>query len=146
MAADPEISRETLPALTLVGRHWQGSYAEAAQGAVRRLIESLRSDYPEAADVPLYGLSWTDRPEGFRHFCGWPESALNRTLEPDERLTLGPLPCLTSSQPTGDATDAYARLMAHRGALGLSTPEGPTMIDEHRPDGTLRLWLPAAAP
>jgi len=133
---------ENFAAVSLVGKPWEGSYVEAAAGAIGELMTSLRNDLEQGPNAPLLGVSWTEQPGRFRHFVGI------RTISPApvpqglHILELPELSCLTCQHPGGDATQAYARLMAERDKRGFGEGRHPNMIDEHLPDGSMRLWLP----
>ncbi|MBB4188339.1 GyrI-like domain-containing protein [Sinorhizobium terangae] len=62
------------PAQTITGHLWEGTFIEAADGAVRRLIaetqEHRRRAYPDDHSA-LIGLSWNDRSDGFRYLVGY---------------------------------------------------------------------------
>ncbi|MFN4272744.1 MAG: GyrI-like domain-containing protein [Aliihoeflea sp.] len=64
----------TRPAHRLVGRYWEGSYEEAAAGALHSLIgemKELSARHERFWRSPIVGLSWNDRSDGFRYFCGF---------------------------------------------------------------------------
>ena len=120
------------PPRRLAGLAWEGTYVEAADGAVRRLMDDLFArlgDRPET----LWGVSWEDRPDGFRHFVGI-ES--DRDLPGLQWLELPALTSLTADHSGGDATGVYGELQALRDARDMvRRPAGPDMLDEHRRDG-----------
>ncbi|MDK1490020.1 GyrI-like domain-containing protein [Sinorhizobium sp. 7-81] len=62
------------PAQRITGHLWEGTFVEAADGAVRRLIaetqEHRRRAYPHDHSA-LIGLSWNDRSDGFRYLVGY---------------------------------------------------------------------------
>lgn len=61
------------PAHRLAGRFWEGGHAEAADGAIRPLIEEMKSVSAGRSGLwrsPIVGLTWNDRPDGFRYFVG----------------------------------------------------------------------------
>jgi predicted transcriptional regulator YdeE len=61
------------PAHRLCGRYWQGSYGEAARGAIHSLIGDVQAFAAQREGgwrSPIVGLSWNDRPDGFRYFVG----------------------------------------------------------------------------
>jgi hypothetical protein len=61
------------PAHRLVGWFWEGSHAEARDGALRPLILKAKT-FSEASSglwrSPIVGLTWNSRPDGFRYFVG----------------------------------------------------------------------------
>ena len=61
------------PAHSLAGLFWEGSHREAADGAVHGVIERVKALSDRRASLwksPIVGLSWNDRPDGFRTFVG----------------------------------------------------------------------------
>jgi hypothetical protein len=72
------ISLTQRPAHRLAGWYWQGSFAEAREGAIKPLLLRAR-DLSERSSgswrSPIVGLTWNleaaaDRPAGLRHFVG----------------------------------------------------------------------------
>lgn len=121
------------PPRRLAGLAWEGTYAEAAAGAIRRLMEELESKLGERPET-LWGVSWEDRPDGFRHFVGIESEEVVPGLE---SLDLPALSSLSADHAGGDATGVYGELQATRDARGLvRRPGGPDMLDEHRRDGS----------
>ncbi|WP_338445638.1 GyrI-like domain-containing protein [Pelagerythrobacter marensis] len=121
------------PPRRLAGMAWEGTYAEAADGAVRRLIEELCRRLDGRPET-LWGVSWEDRPDGFRHFAGIEAAEAVPGLE---RLDLPALTSLTADHTGGDATGVYGALQALRDRRGMARrPGGPDMLDEHRRDGS----------
>lgn len=61
------------PAHRLVGWFWEGSHAEARQGAIKQVILRARELSERSSGLwrsPIVGLTWNDRPGGFRYFVG----------------------------------------------------------------------------
>ncbi|PDT54327.1 MULTISPECIES: GyrI-like domain-containing protein [Sinorhizobium] len=62
------------PAQRVTGRLWDGTFIEAADGAIHRLIaetqEHRRRTHPRD-HAALIGLSWNVRPEGFTYLLGY---------------------------------------------------------------------------
>lgn len=63
------------PAQSLVGTFWEGTHAQAEAGATREILRRMQAfagdlagDDPWAG--PIVGISWNDRPDGFRYFAG----------------------------------------------------------------------------
>lgn len=143
-SAAPAIAAEFLPALSLVGFTWEGSYEEAATGVIGELMSSLRRTLSLPDDARLFGVSWLERPDGFRHFCGIAAAAAPGAAGLPA-IDLPALACLTTLHPGGDATAGYARLMEERDRRGLAPSAGVGMVDEHLGTrGGMRLWLPYA--
>lgn len=142
MTSDALIAtRAIFPSTQLMGLAWEGTYAHAAAGAIGGLMRDLRRRLALAPDARILGVSWSDRSDGFRHFCGVEIGASDGVLEALDRIEIPARPCLTMAHPAGDATRAYADLMAERDRRGLRARHDPSMIDEHLGDGTMRLWL-----
>lgn len=92
-------SLATRPEHRLVGRYWEGSFEAAAAGALHPLIEEMKrlsARYERFWRSPIVGLSWNDRPERFRYFCGF---ALEGTALPEG--------CEALEVPEGDYADAW---------------------------------------
>lgn len=72
MEANYEIAER--PAQRITGRLWEGTFVEAADGAIHRLIaetqEHRRLTHPRDHSA-LIGLSWDVRPDGFRYLVGY---------------------------------------------------------------------------
>lgn len=64
----------TRPGQSLVGRIWEGTYSEAAAGALVGLLKDVQAfAATEVAALwagPIVGISWNQRADGFRHFVG----------------------------------------------------------------------------
>lgn len=62
------------PAQRITGHLWEGTFVEAADGAIHRLIaetqEHRRRTHPHDHSA-LVGLSWDVRPEGFSYLVGY---------------------------------------------------------------------------
>ena len=71
MCGNPAAHRYSLatrPAHRLVGRHWEGSHKQAADGALHPLIEEIKeisARHERFWRSPIVGLSWNDRDDGF---------------------------------------------------------------------------------
>ncbi|MBG0812052.1 GyrI-like domain-containing protein [Methylosinus sp. H3A] len=139
-ATTSPITLEDFPATRLVGFSWEGSFAEAATGVIVARMEALRLRLELAEDEQVFGLSWIDRADGFRHFCG----VRRETAPPDLAVFAAPtLRCLVISHPGGDASAAYTLLMKERDRRGFAESRAVGMIDQHLGrDGRMRLWLP----
>lgn len=71
---EAEVDIVERPAQSLVGRVWEGTFAEAAAGGVRRTLEDMQARLaalPGLFKGPLVGLSWNERADGFRYFVGY---------------------------------------------------------------------------
>ncbi len=67
------ISISERPAHRLAGRMWEGSNAQAAAGALHPLVEEMKQVSARRSALwrsPIVGLTWLDRPDGFRYFVG----------------------------------------------------------------------------
>lgn len=140
------------PAETLVGIAWEGSHGQAAAGSVHATLKSLQARLGRGGlwSGPIVGLSFNDRPEGFRYFVG---------VAADEVKDAGGL--LRIDLPTrrhvaswhgeadGDVVAHYGRMIGWLAVQGLARPEaGPHHREEYPRDGdfdgppVLRLMLP----
>lgn len=137
----PSATRAVFPSTRLMGLSWEGTYAQAAAGAIGVVMRDLRRLLALAPDARILGVSWSDRSDGFRHFCGVEVSAGDAVSEGLDQIEIPARPCLTVAHPGADATRAYAALMAERDRLGLRGCHDPSMIDEHLGDGSMRIWL-----
>lgn len=136
----------TLGPLSLIGVPWTGTYEDAANGAIKALMHEVRNRLGLPEDAAMFGVSWTDQPDGFRHFCGVEVAAGQELAAGLTRLELEPLTCLVGMQQQGDATETYRALMAERETRGLRPNHDPSMVDEHLAGDTkIRLWLAVRA-
>lgn len=139
----PMFELGTLGPLSIIGLPWAGTYEEAANGAIKALMREVRDCLGLPEDAPTFGVSWTDRPDGFRHFCGVELIAEQELPAGLARLELEALTCLVGVQEQGDATDIYRALMTERDTRDLRPNHDPSMVDEHLAGGGMvRLWLP----
>ena len=144
------------PSHRLVGLDWEGSHAEAARGATHDLIRQVQRFSDQRASLwkgPLVGISWNDRPDGFRYFIGISvdegEEAPRRfrALDlPDMRLAVS-----WHGASDGEVVDHYLRMIdwiREGGERWDKThlhhrEEYPADIDLAQPPA-LRLMLPVA--
>lgn len=134
------VNRELFPSIRLAGLMWQGTYEQAAAGAIGGVMSELRRRLTLAPSTRTFGVSWIDRSDGFRHFCAV-EAEADIAVHGLELIEISAHECLTMPHSGKDATDAYAFLMEERDRLGLHAYHDPSMIDEHLEDGAMRLWL-----
>ncbi|WP_187971913.1 GyrI-like domain-containing protein [Aquibium microcysteis] len=142
------------PAETLVGLDWEGRYGEAAAGAVRATLRSLQTRVGKGDlwSGPLVGLSFNDRPDGFRYFVG----AAAGEVGDAEGLVRIDLPARRHvaswhGEADGDVVAHYGRMIGWLASQGLKRAEtGPHHREEYPRDGDfdgppiLRLMLPLA--
>lgn len=140
------------PAETLVGIAWEGSHGQASAGAVRATLASLQARLGKGDlwSAPIVGLSFNDRPDGFRYFVG---------IVADEAKDAGDLQRigLTARRyvaswhggSDGDVVAHYGRMIGWLTAQGLTRPNaGPHHREEYPRDADfdgppiLRLMLP----
>lgn len=146
-------SLATRPRHRLVGRYWEGSFEEAAAGALRQVIEEMKplsARHERFWRSPIVGLSWNDRPDGLRYFCGFaldaPELPAGcEALEVPERgyadIWHGP--------GDGDVVENYRAMMEWMADSGLRHDTSSFhQREEYAPDvdlsgsPSLRLMLP----
>ncbi|WP_026618808.1 effector-binding domain-containing protein [Ensifer sp. WSM1721] len=74
------------PAQRVTGRLWEGTFVEAADGAIHRLVaeaqEHRRRSHPHDHSA-LIGLSWNVRSEGFSYLVGYVGEDRATFAEPD---------------------------------------------------------------
>ncbi|TRL30426.1 hypothetical protein FM996_16780 [Methylosinus sporium] len=133
-------NREPFPSIRLAGLMWEGTFKQAVAGVIGGVMSELRRRLTLTPSAQIFCVSWTDRSDGFRHFCGVKTEA-NIVVQGLELIEISALECLTMPHSGGDASNAYAFLMAERDRLGLRAYHDPSMIDEHLEDGAMRLWL-----
>ncbi|WP_047144847.1 GyrI-like domain-containing protein [Aquamicrobium sp. LC103] len=145
------------PAQVLTGLTWEGTY-EAAAGALHSMIERVKaySDaQPGVWKSPIVGISWNDRPEGFRYFAG--VSAGEGEMSPAEeadgfgRISLPEMRFASSwhGPRDGDVVPHYGRMiewmreegLARDASLMHQREEYPHDIDLTLPP-TLRIMMP----
>jgi hypothetical protein len=153
LAAD-EFGLTERPAQRLVGISWEGSYAEARQGATRRLLAEVQDFALGLNDPwvgPLVALSWNDRPEGGRFFAGVETAAGGKGMSGVEctamRFVTG-----WHAPKHGDVPDHYERMLWWMGANGhrwdkqlLHHREEYPLHADLAAEPELRLLLPVAA-
>ncbi|BCH25137.1 hypothetical protein MesoLjLc_48240 [Mesorhizobium sp. L-8-10] len=100
----------------LRGLVWEGTYAEAAAGAIHPLIEEMKIA-AAAEDDPwsrmIIGISWNDRPDGFRYFVGI-EAAEYMAPAAGHRLLSLPamrFACVWHGPDDGDVVKHYGRMI-----------------------------------
>ena len=100
-----DIALSERPAHRLAGRFWEGSHAEAAAGAIHPLIEEMKQASavrPGPWKSPIVGISWNDRPDGFRYFVG---IAIEDDEAPQAGLEMLDLPEMTFASSWHGAED-----------------------------------------
>ena len=140
------------PAQRLVGLMWEGTFDEARSGALHRLMERIKQFSDAQAGLwksPIVGISWNDRPDGFRHFVGIssedpvPDGMAALDL-PDMRLAGS-----WHGEGDGEVVDHLVGMVAWLRESGLphdrsvfdQREEYPPDVDLSRPPA-LRLMLP----
>lgn len=110
------------PAQSLAGLVWEGSFADAAKGGVRALLERMQArvaTIPGLFKGPLVGISWNERPDGFRYFVGYePDAAA--PADDLERLDLPKMHYVVAWHAEGDG----AVVEHYRGLLHWMQMEG----------------------
>jgi predicted transcriptional regulator YdeE len=144
------------PAHRLAGRIWEGTHVQAAAGAIHPLIEEMKqasARRPGLWKSPIVGISWNDRPDGFRYFVG---IAIDDDEPPGEGLDALDLPEMTFASSWHGATDGevaahYGRMIEWIGDEGMKwdttrlhhREEYPLDYDVSGPP-MLRLLMPVA--
>ena len=160
-AGDEEVRGDFIivarPAQEFVGRLWEGTYSQAAAGAIHAVLNEVKAfsgGLPDLWAGPLVGISWNDRPDGFRYFVGVETNMETGVASDWMRLSLPEMRLVTSwhSNQDGDVTDHYVRMIrwleagGHRWDKNLlhHREEYPPHADFSQAP-VLRLMLPLAA-
>jgi hypothetical protein len=104
------------PAHRLCGLYWEGSYGDAARGAIHTVIAEVQAFAARLQGgwrSPIVGLSWNDRPDGFRYFVG---VAADDAATVPEGFALLALPEMTLASAwhgagDGEVVPHYARMI-----------------------------------
>lgn len=141
------------PAHRLTGRLWSGTFEEAAAGALHPLIADMKDLSARTSDLwksPIVGLTWNDRPDGFRYFVGIETEDESATAGFD-RLDVPEMRCASwwHGPESGTVVDSYGRLMRGLAEAGIERDQSfcdqreeyPADIDLEKPPA-LRLLLP----
>ncbi|MEX0953580.1 MAG: GyrI-like domain-containing protein [Rhizobiaceae bacterium] len=144
------------PAHRLTGRFWSGTLDEASRGALHPLIEEMKALSAATSDLwksPIVGLTWNDRPDGFRYFVGV-ETEDEKASEGFDRLDVPEMRCagLWHGPESGTVVESYGRLMRGIREAGIERDQSfcdqreeyPADIDLGRPLA-LRVLLPVRA-
>ena len=139
------------PGHRLAGRFWSGTFDQAAAGALHPLIEELKLLSASSSDLwksPIVGLTWNDRPDGFRYFLG---IETEDEAAGFERLDVPAMQCagLWHGAGAGTVVESYGRLMRGLREAGIARDQSfcgqreeyPPDIDLTAPLA-LRLLLP----
>ncbi len=107
----------------LVGLSWEGSFAEARSGSIRTLLSQVQARLGEVSDLwasPIVGISWNDRPDGFRYFVGVPVSEAGALSHFDARIELPATICAAAwhAADDGDVIAHYGRMIEWISASG----------------------------
>lgn len=110
------------PAQTLVGSVWDGTYSQAAAGAIHRVLKEVKGfaeALPGLWSGPIVGVSWNDRPDGFRYFVGVESGVADAEKLP---LTVPAMRFATAWHDAGDGdvTEHYQLMLAWMEREGLS--------------------------
>lgn len=105
------------PAHKLHGLAWSGTHEEASAGAIRRLIERVKAHSDGRTSPwksPIVGISWDDRPDGFRHFVGVAPDPGEVLPEGFEALELEQTDLASSwhGPADGEVVEHYGRMIA----------------------------------
>lgn len=139
------------PAHKLTGGFWAGTFEEAAKGALHPLIEAAKELSARSNDLwksPIVGLTWNDRPDGFRYFVG---IETEHSAVGFDQLDVPEMQCagLWHAPGAGTVVESYGRLMRGLKEAGIARDQSfcdqreeyPPDIDLSQPLA-LRLLLP----
>ncbi|APG85355.1 GyrI-like domain-containing protein [Sinorhizobium americanum] len=110
------------PAQRVTGRLWDGTFIEAADGAIHRLIaetqEHRRRTHPRD-HAALIGLSWNVRPEAFTYLIGYAGED-HETFAAPEHIDLPPMRFATTMHHPegGDVFVQYRKMFEWIAAAG----------------------------
>lgn len=147
----------TRPEHRLVGRIWEGTFEAAAAGALHPLIEAMKelsARHERFWRSPIVGLSWNDRTDGFRYFCGF---ALDAPELPEGCVALDvperDYADIWHGPGDGDVIENYRAMMEWMADSGLRHDTSTFhQREEYAPDvdlsapPSLRLMLPVVQP
>lgn len=152
-----DISMSERPAHRLAGRMWEGSNAEAAAGALHPLIEEMKQVSGRRSALwrsPIVGLTWNDRPGGFRYFVG---IAIDDEEAAEPGMQVLDLPEMTFASSwhgadDGNVVEHYLRMIEWISDAGLKRDFSTFhQREEYPPDAdvagppVLRLLMPVVA-
>lgn len=151
MEAKYEIAER--PAQRITGRLWEGTFVEAADGAIHRLIaeaqEHRRRSHPKDHSA-LIGLAWDVRTDGFRYLVGYTGEDRSTFVEP-EHLDLPAMRFATTMHrpEDGDVFVQYRKMFDWIAAAGYAADTGHLHYREEYEAGfispaasSLRLMVP----
>lgn len=142
------------PPHRLAGRYWEGSHTEAAAGAIRPMLAEMKANSARAPGFwssPVVGITWNDRPGGFRYFVG---IAIDEDETPGDGLDTLDLPEMTFASSwhgaeDGNVVEHYLRMIEWISDMGLQRDSSRFHQREEYPpdvdlDGlpVLRLMMP----
>ncbi|OHV81270.1 GyrI-like domain-containing protein [Ensifer sp. LCM 4579] len=122
MEAKYEIAER--PAQRITGRLWEGTFVEAADGAIHRLIaeaqEHRRRNYPTDRSA-LIGLAWDITPDAFRYLVGYAGED-HKTFNEPEHLDLPAMRFVTTMHrpEDGDVFVQYRKMFDWIDAAGYA--------------------------
>lgn len=133
------------PAQRIAGSFWEGTFGEAADGAVRRLIAAMQEHHLRLhpKDHPtLVGLSWNDRPDGFRYLVGFVSQTAEATSHPGY-VDLPDMRFVSAMHhpDDGDAFAHYQRMFDWIAAEGLAVDTSALHFREEYEPGFVSLSL-----
>ncbi|KOF21198.1 hypothetical protein AC244_07490 [Ensifer adhaerens] len=133
------------PAQRIAGSFWEGTFGEAADGAVRRLIAAMQEHHlrlhPKEHPT-LVGLSWNDRPDGFRYLVGFVSQTAEATSHPGY-VDLPAMRFVSAMHhpDDGDAFAHYQRMFDWIAAEGLAVDTSALHFREEYEPGFVSLSL-----
>ena len=142
------------PAHSLAGLFWEGSHRQAADGAIHGVINRVKAFSDRRNSLwksPIVGLSWNDRPDGFRYFVGIATDAGEDAPAEFVQLELPEMHLASSwhGPEDGEVVAHYGRMIQWVRDEGLAwdvsrfhhREEYPADVDLSRPPA-LRLLIP----
>ena len=101
------------PAHWLFGRLWEGTHSQAADGAIRPLLDEAKTVALSLSGLwvgPIAGISWNERADGFRYLVGVEGAPETRGLQ---RVDLPHMRFATAWHDAGDGdvVDHYQHML-----------------------------------
>lgn len=143
------------PSHRLVGWFWEGSHAQARDGAIKPLLVRARELSERTQGLwrsPLVGITWNDRPGGFRYFVG---IAGDDAPADGAALDLPEMAFASSwhAADDGGVVEHYMRMIEWIGEEGYTRDaaqfaQREEYPNDYDPDGplSLRLLMPVKVP
>ncbi|USB32973.1 GyrI-like domain-containing protein [Paenibacillus sp. YPG26] len=140
MIQSHEVTIVERPALQAVGIRWEGTFAEAGAGSIRKVIGEMQERQQEIQHVSnaaiLLGLSYQVTEEGFTHYSVLQVSAVQEVPEGMVSLSVPALSYARLEHRKGQSIDkSYERIFAWIEEQGYKKAPGDLTHCEEYPIG-----------